>query len=56
LNSRLVDMTAGLGTCRMLSWIGSRRTAPETPADVGMSVSRNAHTAPTGHCHGMPAG
>lgn len=31
LNSRLVGVTAGLGTWRTLSWIGRRNTAPETP-------------------------
>jgi len=53
---RVVGVTAGLGTCRMLSWIGSSSsTAAETPAGVVTSVSRNAHSAPAGHSHGTAA-
>jgi hypothetical protein len=54
LNRRLVGVTAGLGTCRMLSWIGSRSTAPDTPAGVVISARRNAQPAPTGHSQGTP--
>jgi hypothetical protein len=53
LNSKFVGVTAGLGTCRTLSWIGSGSTAPETPVGVVTKASANAHTAPTGHSHGM---
>ena len=56
LKSRLVGVTAGLGTCSTLSWIGNSRTAPDTPAGVAMSASANAHTAPTGHSHGIAPG
>ena len=31
LYSRLVGVTAGLGTPSTLNWIGSMKTAPETP-------------------------
>jgi hypothetical protein len=55
LNNRLVGVTAGLATCRTLSWIGSSSTAPDTPAGVVTSASKKAQTAPTGHCHGSCA-
>jgi hypothetical protein len=55
LNSKFVGVTAGLGTCRMLSWIGSNSTAPDTPAGVVTSASTNAQIAPTGHSQGTPA-
>jgi hypothetical protein len=43
---------AGLGTPSTLSWMGSRSTAPETPAGVVTSASRKAQSAPIGHCYG----
>src|SRR5689334_11805857 len=44
---RLVGVTAGLGTARMLTWIGSSRTAPLTPAGVvAVATSRPARKAP----------
>jgi hypothetical protein len=52
LNNKLVGVTAGLGTCSTLSWIGSNNTAPDTPAGVVTSASTNAQTAPTGHSQG----
>ena len=52
LNSRLVGVTAELGTCSRLTWTGSSNTAPDTPAGVVMSASTNAHSAPTGHSQG----
>ena len=55
LNNRFVGVTDGLGTCSTLSWIGSSSTAPDTPAGVATSASKNAHSAPTGHSHGIPA-
>ena len=53
VNSRLVGVTAGLGTFSTLSWIGSSSTAPDTPAGVATSARMKAHRAPTGHSHGM---
>ena len=55
LNNKFVGVTAGLGTCRMLSCIGNNSAAPETPAGVVTSASTNAHTAPTGHSQGTVA-
>ena len=55
LKSRFVGVTAGLGTCRMLSWIGSSSTAPDTPAGVVTSVRSSAQSAPTGHSQGTNA-
>jgi hypothetical protein len=52
LNSRFVGVTAGLGTCRTLSWTGSSSTAPDTPAGVVISAMKNAQSPPTGHSHG----
>jgi hypothetical protein len=46
----LVGVTAGLGRRSTLSWTGSSRTAPETPAGVVMSAIRNPQAAPAGHC------
>jgi hypothetical protein len=53
LNSRLVGVTPGLGTCNTLSWTGSSSTAPDTPAGVVTRARRNAQSAPMGHCHGI---
>jgi hypothetical protein len=33
--------------------MGSSSTAPDTPAGVVINASTNAHSAPTGHSHGI---
>jgi hypothetical protein len=55
LNSSLVGVTAGLGTCRTLSCNGNSSTAPDTPAGVVMRASTRAQSALAGHSQGITA-
>jgi hypothetical protein len=44
----LVGVTAGLGVPRTLTWNGSKRTAPETPAGLANEATRRDATNATG--------
>src|SRR3954468_17168752 len=50
LKSRLVGVTDGLGTCRTLSWTGSRNTAPETPTGAVTVEMTSAAVNPSASC------
>src|SRR5215471_14257735 len=52
LYSRFVGVTAGLGVPRTLTWNGSKRTAPDTPAGLARAAITNAATSATRYTHG----
>ncbi|MGD0560546.1 MAG: hypothetical protein ABSA93_36960 [Streptosporangiaceae bacterium] len=46
MKSRLVGVTAGLGTPSRLSWTGSRNTAPDTPTGAVITAISNPARQP----------
>ena len=46
-----VGVTAGLGVPSTLTWKGSKRTAPETPAGLAKVATKNAAMNATGKTH-----
>jgi hypothetical protein len=55
LYSRLVGVTAGLGVPSTLTWNGSSKTAPETPAGVASTAIAYAAARATISVHPAPS-